>query len=60
MLDPLPGLFTSGKLRVVPVDSSDETDGPLRGLVVMVVLTGGRIAEYVKSCLLCPSGLDRS
>lgn len=53
-------LFTKGKLRVVPVDSKDETEG--RCAVAAEELMGRRIAELINSSrdVRCSSELDRA
>lgn len=52
-LDLLAGLLTSGKLRVVPVDSKEETDGAC-GRVMAVELIGRRMLEYKLSRRVLP------
>lgn len=58
VLDVLLPLLTRGKLRVVPVESNEDTDGRCV-FVAALELIGRRIVEYITSRLVCPSGLGR-
>jgi hypothetical protein len=58
VLDVLLDLLTSGKLRVVPVESNEEVDGRCV-FVAAFELIGRRIVEYITSRLAWPSGLGR-